>query len=176
VDAYGQAGCLSPQFYWAGGEKEAREFAEHLAGALRKKVEKEAVAELTFEEAAQRRHARRVLRGRGAQIWESDGGKGFTVALLPDALFFAGPGGRFVLVGFGEDPAVELREWKGKVSSISVAAASWPPAGKRWEELALELGASRLCRMGDLQKPPLSWRHDGRPRLGDLVTWLTVDN
>lgn len=175
VDAYGQRGCLSPQFYWAGSEKEAREFAEHLAGALGRKAVTETAAGLTFEEASQRRHARRLLRGRGAKIWESDEGKGFTVALLPDTEFFVGPGDRFVLVGFGKDPGAELKEWKGKVSSISVAAPLWPAAGKRWEGLARELGASRLCRMGDLQKPPLSWRHDGRPRLGDLVTWLTLD-
>jgi len=33
------------------------------------------------------------------------------------------------------------------------------------------LGAKRICPLGEMQRPPLGWRHDGRPALGDLVTW-----
>jgi hypothetical protein len=25
--------------------------------------------------------------------------------------------------------------------------------------------------LGRMQRPPLTWRQDGRPTLGDLVTW-----
>ena len=32
-------------------------------------------------------------------------------------------------------------------------------------------GALRVCALGDMQCPPLAWRHDGRPALADLVTW-----
>ena len=42
------------------------------------------------------------------------------------------------------------------------------------EKLANELarwGASRICPLGKMQSPPLTWRHDGRPSLGDLVMW-----
>ncbi len=28
-----------------------------------------------------------------------------------------------------------------------------------------DLGASRLCRPGELQSPPLAWHHEGRPLL-----------
>ena len=41
-------------------------------------------------------------------------------------------------------------------------------------ELALQLarwGVTRVCPLGQMQNPPLTWRHDGRPALGDLVTW-----
>lgn len=175
VCAYGQQGCLSPQFYLAESRSEAGMFAELLAEALAAKTAAPYPPGLSFEEAAQRRHARRLLRGRGAEVRESDKGAGFTVALLPDANFIVGPGGQFVQVGAGGEPQAALAGWKGAVSSISLAVPAWPPPSGRWEELAAELGASRLCRMGDLQKPPLAWRHDGRPRLGDLVTWISLD-
>jgi len=32
-------------------------------------------------------------------------------------------------------------------------------------------GVTRICPLGSMQKPSLSWRHDGRPALSDLVTW-----
>jgi hypothetical protein len=32
-----------------------------------------------------------------------------------------------------------------------------------------DLGASRLCRPGTLQSPPLAWRHEGRPLLLPLA-------
>ena len=46
--------------------------------------------------------------------------------------------------------------------------------GDRAQLLALQLaqwGVTRICRIGQMQDPPLTWRHDGRPALGDLVTW-----
>jgi hypothetical protein len=33
-------------------------------------------------------------------------------------------------------------------------------------------GVTRVCPIGQMQNPPLGWRHDGRPTLGDLVTWM----
>jgi hypothetical protein len=27
-----------------------------------------------------------------------------------------------------------------------------------------------------MQNPPLTWRHDGRPALGDLLTWTDCEN
>ena len=33
-------------------------------------------------------------------------------------------------------------------------------------------GVTRICPIGQMQNPPLGWRHDGRPPLGDLVTWI----
>ena len=32
-------------------------------------------------------------------------------------------------------------------------------------------GVARVCPLGQMQNPPLAWRHDGRPALEDLVTW-----
>ena len=35
-----------------------------------------------------------------------------------------------------------------------------------------EAGATRLCPLGRAQTPAPGWRHDGRPRLADLVRWV----
>ena len=37
-------------------------------------------------------------------------------------------------------------------------------------------GVTRVCQLGQMQNPPLLWRHDGRPALGDLVTWTDFES
>ena len=39
-------------------------------------------------------------------------------------------------------------------------------------EVAIEAGAVRLTRFGELQKPPASGNHGGRPRIADFVRWI----
>jgi hypothetical protein len=48
----------------------------------------------------------------------------------------------------------------------------------RAQEIAQQLarcGVTRVCQIGRMQNPPLTWRHDGRPSLGDLVTWTDFE-
>ena len=48
----------------------------------------------------------------------------------------------------------------------------------RAHQITLQLtkfGITRICRLGSMQNPPLTWRHDGRPSLGDLVTWTDIE-
>ncbi|MCX6894765.1 MAG: acyl-CoA reductase, partial [Verrucomicrobia bacterium] len=62
---------------------------------------------------------------------------------------------------------------RGKVSTVGLAATEG-----RAPKLAAELarwGATRICPLGEMQNPPLAWRHDGRPALGDLVRWTEVE-
>ncbi len=48
-------------------------------------------------------------------------------------------------------------------------------AGKRPDlrTLAIEIGAHRIARFGDLQRPPLGGNHGGRSRIADFITWIT---
>ena len=58
---------------------------------------------------------------------------------------------------------------RGQVSTVGLAATE-----DKAQALATELarwGVARVCPLGQMQEPPLAWRHDGRPALGDLVTW-----
>ena len=65
-------------------------------------------------------------------------------------------------------------EIHGQVSTVGIAA---PP--DKLKDLALRFarwGATRICPLGRMQNPPLTWRHDGRPALGDLVTWTDFES
>jgi hypothetical protein len=89
-----------------------------------------------------------------------------------DAQFQVSCLNRFVYV----KPVAHLRDAlhhaeavRGKISTVGLAANA-----DKAQELAMALarwGVSRVCRVGQMQNPPLTWRHDGRPALGDLVTW-----
>jgi len=48
-------------------------------------------------------------------------------------------------------------------------------AGKREElrDFAIAIGAHRIARFGELQRPPLGGNHGGRARIADFVTWVT---
>jgi hypothetical protein len=72
-----------------------------------------------------------------------------------------------------EDLPKVLEPVRGQISTVGLAA---PMA--RAQKLALRFanfGATRICRAGQMQNPPLAWRHDGRPSLGDLVTWTDIE-
>jgi len=85
------------------------------------------------------------------------------------------PGGRFVVVRPFAD-LVDLwtspvDEWASRLQALGLAA---PDA--RLPALALaaaRAGVPRICPVGELQAPPLDWPQDGRPALGDLVSWTT---
>jgi len=36
-------------------------------------------------------------------------------------------------------------------------------------------GATRVCPVGRMQNPPLTWRHDGRPPLGEMLVWTDFE-
>jgi hypothetical protein len=79
---------------------------------------------------------------------------------------------RFIYVKPARDLTDVLQNadaFRGKVSSVGLAVPE-----KEAQEVATQLarwGASRICSLGQMQNPPLTWRHDGRPSLGDLIRW-----
>ena len=40
---------------------------------------------------------------------------------------------------------------------------------------ATRLGAQRVCGIGQMQNPPLTWHHDGWPTLASLVRYVDVE-
>ena len=105
-------------------------------------------------------------------MWCSHGSTAWTVVYEADARFQASCLNRFVYVKgvSGRKHVLECADSvRTKVSTVALAA----PA-ERAPQLAAELarwGVKRICPLGKMQSPPLTWRHDGRPSLGDLVTW-----
>jgi len=179
VAAWNQRGCLSPHVIYAetGGPLGAEEFAALLSRELEALEKTHPRGGLPTPAAAGIAARRSFYEVRAAhlpdtKLWTSAGSTAWTVVLENDPRFQASCLNRFIYIkpvsGLtealqGADPVRE------RISTVGLAAGD-----ERAEELALQLarwGARRICPLGEMQKPPLTWRHDGRPALGDLVTW-----
>lgn len=203
VTAWNQLGCLSPHVLYIEdrGAVSAEAFAELLATALAEREATEPRGELPVEEAAlivdrrylhELRSARHLLaRGEavavprgvffeppsaGTRLWASENSTAWTVVYEEDPHFHASCLNRFIYVKPVRELAEALRladPLRGQVSTVGVAALE-----SRLPELARQLaawGVPRVCPLGRMQEPPLAWRHDGRPALGELVTWTDLE-
>ena len=110
------------------------------------------------------------------KFWRSENSTAWTVVYEADARFQLSCLHRFIYVKGVTDVKALLESAdsvRGQVSTIGLAAPE-----ERMRELAGPLarwGATRICPLGQMQNPPLTWRHDGRPGLGDLVTWTDFE-
>ena len=43
------------------------------------------------------------------------------------------------------------------------------------ESMVCELGAGRIATFGNLQRPPVSANHGGRPRIAEYVRWVSSE-
>ena len=203
VTAWNQRGCLSPHIFYVEdtGATSAEGFAEQLAKALAEREQAEPRGPLPTEEAAliasrrslhelrAARHAAAqeeavtVPRGAffeapnpGTKVWASDGSTAWTVVFEADPRFHLSCLNRFVYVKPCRNLAEALHHadpQHGRVSTVGLGVTEGRAA-----ELALQLahwGAPRVCPLGKMQEPPVGWRHDGRPALGELVTWTDFE-
>ena len=183
VNAWDQNGCLSPHVLYVEerGAVESDKFAERLAAELAKREAAEPRGKISVEESAAittlRTTYEAIATHRGdVKLWASQNSTAWTVVFEHDVRFRFSPLNRFIFVKPVPDLAAVLPgidELHGKISTVGIAA---PPDKAR--ELALRLarwGVTRICPLAQMQNPPLTWRHDGRPALGDLVTWTDFE-
>ena len=183
VIAWNQLGCLSPHVIYvqARGEVLPEQFAELLADELERREQTEPRGELAAEHAAAIASRRGIYEVRAAhspdtQMWHSKNSTAWTVVFEADARFQMSCLNRFVYVKGVKDVPEMLQNAdavRGRVSTVGVAAPE-----DQTEELAMQLaqwGVTRVCPLGQMQNPPLTWRHDGRPALSDLVTWTDLE-
>jgi len=179
VAAWNQMGCLSPHVIYVqnSGVLPPEKFAELLADALADREASEPRGELPAAAAAAIASRRSLYEVRAAHSpdtrhWCSRGSTAWTVVYEADPRFQLSCLNRFVYVKSVKDLAEALQSvdnFRGKISTVGLAAPE-----HKTQELALELarwGVARVCPLGQMQNPPLTWRHDGRPALGDLVNW-----
>jgi hypothetical protein len=179
VVAWDQLGCLSPHVLYVehGGAVSAEQFAELLAAELARREESEPRGVLTVAEAAVITSRREFYLVRAAasdttRLWQSEGSTAWTVVYEADARFQHSCLNRFIYVKAVTDLDDALRNAdsvRDQVSTVGLAAHE-----DQAHHLATQLarwGVARICPLGQMQTPPLTWRHDGRPALGDLVTW-----
>jgi hypothetical protein len=179
VVAWNQLGCLSPHLLYVetGGKLSVHGFAEKLAEELLKREEvhpRGLVPEHTAATIASRRAFYEVRAAHSEQTrqWCSPGSTAWTVIYEDDARFQISCLHRFVYVKAIAQLSDALQgadAVRGRVSTVGLAAPE-----NRSGEIATALarwGVTRICPLGQMQNPPLTWRHDGRPALSDLVTW-----
>jgi len=179
VVAWNQLGCLSPHVIYVqeGGALTSEKFAELLADALAQFEASEPRGELPTEIAAAISLRRSFYEVRAAHApdtrqWCSRDSTAWTVVYEADPRFQLSCLNRFVYVKGVKDLAELLQNADGYRRKISTVGLAVPD--KEAQELATELarwGATRVCPIGQMQNPPLTWRHDGRPAIGDMITW-----
>jgi hypothetical protein len=184
VLAWNQLGCLSPHVIYIqlGGEISPEHFSQLIAEELEKREASEPRGELPAEHAAIISSRRGIYEVRaahapeGTRHWWSKNSTAWTVVYEADARFQISCLNRFIYVKGVADLKMALENAdsvRGKVSTVGIAAPE-----EKINELAMQLarwGATRICPLGQMQNPPLGWRHDGRPALGDLITWTDLE-
>jgi hypothetical protein len=160
---------------------ESDQFAELLAVELAKREAAEPRGNISLEAAAVIASKRAIYETiaahrADAKIWSSQNSTAWTVVFEHDTRFQFSPLNRFIYIKPVPDVAAVLQgvdAIHGKVSTVGIAAPE-----EKTNEIAAQLarwGATRVCPLGRMQNPPLTWRHDGRPALGDLVTWTDLE-
>lgn len=183
VVAWNQQGCLSPHVIYVEefGNLKPERFAEMLAEELAARSETIPRGELSTKEAGAIANMRRFYKIRsvnnvGAILWESEDSTEWTVVQEDEKQFQNSPLNRFVFVKPIEhlDELMHILEpYRESISTVGIAASE-----AKLREFALKLGAwgvPRVCPLGKMQRPPLAWRHDGRPALGDLIRWTDLE-
>jgi hypothetical protein len=184
VIAWNQLGCLSPHVIYvqSGGEIFPEHFAQLLAEELERREQTEPCGELPAEYAAAIASRRGIYEVRAAHSpestrhWCSKDSTAWTVVYEADARFQMSCLNRFIYVKGVPDLKTALENAdsvRGKVSTVGIAVPEHD-----MQAIATQLarwGATRVCPLGQMQNPPLTWRHDGRPALGDLVTWTGLE-
>jgi len=183
VIAWDQNGCLSPHCFYVEerGAVESDKFAALLAVELAQREPQAPRGKISVAESAAIASRRAIYETiaahrADAKIWSSQDSTAWTVVFEHDVNFRCSPLNRFIHVKPVPDVATVMKgvdEIHGQVSTVGIAA---PP--EKMRELARQFahwGATRICPLGQMQQPPLTWRHDGRPALGDLVTWTDVE-
>lgn len=183
VVAWDQLGCLSPHVFYVehGAGVSAEQFAEKLAEELAQREKGEPRGRLSVEEAATIASKRSFYKVRAANspdtwLWCSEGSTAWTVVYEADRRFQLSSLSRFIYVKAVTDLDDLLQgaeSVRGQISTVGLAAPEDRVPGiaerlGRW-------GVTRVCPLGKMQNPRLSWRHDGRPSLGDLVTWTDLE-
>ncbi len=201
ITAWNQLGCLSPHVFYIqeDGVVSPEGFAELLAVELAAREAAEPRGDLSPDESAAISTRRAVYEMRAAvtvgarepfrgenpfreapgqiRLWKSEHSTAWTVVLESNLLLQQSCLNRFIYV----KPVRKLAEalhhlepYRHQVSTFGLGAVDF-----RAVELSRELahwGVPRICPLGKMQEPPAPWRHDGRPSLGDLVTWTDFES
>jgi hypothetical protein len=170
-----QRGCLSPHLYYveSGGAVSPLTAASWLAEALSEACRARPAPSVTSIEAARIWQWRGSLPLSGGHVFQSPRGVDWTVLYDPDPTFAVSPLGRTVWV----KPVSDLRQIPADVAPMRawLQAIGIAISTERAPEIVAaltEVGVGRICPIGAMQRPPLTWHHDGRFRLLDFLRFV----
>ncbi len=160
---YDQGGCLSPQtIFVEGGWPETTDFAAKLAQALAEAVLLYPLPVRAASAASTVREARLLASmEEGARLW-SDVALRWTVVARSQREFVPSPTFGVITV----QPLATLADLPEAIAPVSAFLQGCAVAGDVHDYIP---NASYVCRPGEMQAPPLSWRQDGQ----DVLRVLT---
>jgi hypothetical protein len=180
---FDQQGCLSPQLFYVerGGRVTPEEFTQALARALAELQRTLPRGQISLAESIAIQQARdeaewRAIAGKRVVLYASPGGTEWTVIYDEDPTFLSSPLNRTVWVkpvDNVQQVAELLRPWRAYLEAAGVAVA--PERLLAVAEVLGEAGVNRVCPVGKMQEPSLSWHHSGRLCLRDLIRWVGVE-
>jgi hypothetical protein len=191
VVAWNQLGYWAPHVIYVeeGGAVGPETFAELVVEQLKQSEQRDPRADVPPEVAAaiNSRRAMYLLRANHSlqsaetdypvtRLWSSDPSTAWTVVYESEPRFQHSCLHRFIYIKRVKSLAEALQGAdvvRGRVDTVGVSAAP-----ESLPALALTLarwGVSRVCPLGQMQVPSLTAHQEGRPTLGDLVTWTDCD-
>ncbi len=169
---FDQQGCLSPHVFFIRENcaLTVRAYAGRLATAMAIFEKEHPRAVLTVSEANSIRTLReetafRSANGEPLALFTSNASTAWTVIGDATPGFPSSPLNRVVFVKPLPD------ELPAAIRPHLSACGVWPNTAEA-AGIAAKLGATRICPIGQMQSPPLTWHHDGQPVLAPLVRWV----
>jgi hypothetical protein len=181
VAMFDQQGCVSPQAAWVvGSEEDARTFAGDVARALEALADELPRGRLEPGEAAAIRELRtsaefRGINGENVHVWEGRD-LAYSVVYDPDPAFGGTCLNRTIIVRRAKsiDDVIErARPFGPFLQTVGVHGF----AGETMDLATRlgEIGVTRITPIRDMPWPPVSWHHDGRGPLRELVRWIDLE-
>ncbi|MBI1817582.1 MAG: hypothetical protein HYR72_21610 [Deltaproteobacteria bacterium] len=177
VALWDQLGCLSPQLAYVerGGAISVEQFADTLGRALDRLADELPLRQLSrAEQAALQRFRQeaewRSVRGEEVTLFASPSGVSWTVVYDTAPVFVPTPLNRTVWVK-PLDALAELATILAPVRPYLEAAGIAAPPNRQGdlETWLTQTGVHRVCSLGQMQRPDLSWRQGGRPRVSEWI-------
>ena len=183
VSVFDQQGCVSPHLLYVerGGAVSPREFATLLAEGMAEVHAELPRGPLPFADSAAIRQVRgtyecRQLTDDRVLLLCSEPGTAWTVIYEEDAPFMASCLNRTVRVQPVDDIAEVVSHLQSARSYVQTAGVAVPaPRLTGLAEALGRLGVTRLCALDRMPWPAITWHHDGRGNLLDLLRWTDIE-
>lgn len=179
IALYDQRGCLSPHLYYVeeSGPASPLDFSQWLAQALYVVSYRIPKGPTSAAEAAQIQQLRGAIPLKGGKVYPSPKGIDWTILYDPDPHFSISPLARTIWI----KPVGELAEITPHLEPIRLylqAVGMAVPVERQPEIISslARMGVNRICPVGKMQKPPMTWHHDGRFRLLNLLRFVDWEN